>query len=190
MPPHFSLSLCNPLEEIRLPYPISKLIYTSLILQWFRVKLGLSCVIGPFGRQWQAVTLWLHCPQMTQRRCRYGKFWQTFLLQRYGSILTLKRARLLFLPLVTVTILQVIIGFFGNSPHSQRGSPGHRDRIGAQVVVLLGSVLWSFRSWEFQILGQTLCTHGMSRGQPGRISFSSSSKSLNFRWDQWLSICY
>ena len=39
------------------------------VLQGFRVEEGLSCVIGPFGRQGQAATLRQHCPQMTQRRC-------------------------------------------------------------------------------------------------------------------------
>ena len=38
-------------------------------VQGFWVKWGLSCVIGPFGRQGPAATLRQHCPQMTQRRC-------------------------------------------------------------------------------------------------------------------------
>ena len=38
-------------------------------LQRFRVKWGLSCVIGPLGRQGPAATLRQHCPQMTQRCC-------------------------------------------------------------------------------------------------------------------------
>ena len=35
-------------------------------VEGFRVKYGLSCVIGRSGRQGPAATLRQHCPQMTQ----------------------------------------------------------------------------------------------------------------------------
>ena len=38
-------------------------------LPGFRVKYGLSCVIGPLGRLGAAATLGQHCPQMTKRCC-------------------------------------------------------------------------------------------------------------------------
>ena len=42
------------------------------VVPGFRVKYGLSCVIGPLGRLGAATTLGQHCPQMTQRRCTRG----------------------------------------------------------------------------------------------------------------------
>ena len=39
----------------------------------FLSEMGLNCVIGPLGRQGPADTLRQHCPQMTQRRCKWEK---------------------------------------------------------------------------------------------------------------------
>ena len=45
---------------------------TQIHLQRFRLREGLSHVIGPwFGRPRPVATLGQHCPQMTQRRGRY-----------------------------------------------------------------------------------------------------------------------
>ena len=46
--------------------PRQSVLATNPHIQSFRVKWGLSCVIGLLGRQGPAATLRQHCPQMTQ----------------------------------------------------------------------------------------------------------------------------
>ena len=68
IPLHSSLSSEQQAQVRRLREPHIQLVTDVMCIYvlGFRVIQGLSCVIGPLGRQGLAATLGQHCPQMTK----------------------------------------------------------------------------------------------------------------------------